>query len=137
MKIYNEQITLQSQKPRETFPITTQVKAAVEKSGFRDGVVLISSFQSNSAVIVNDDEPGLLGDLDQWLAELAPAREDYKQPERFEGNAGFHLPGLLLQHQVIVPFSESRLDLGVGQVVLFVELDGLRPRRILVKVMGE
>jgi secondary thiamine-phosphate synthase enzyme len=137
MKIYNEQITLQSQKPREIFNITTQVKAAMEKSGFRDGIVLVSSLHSNSAVIVNDDEPGFLQDLDKWLGDLAPMRDDYNHQGRFESSAAIHLQSLLLHHQVVVSFTEGRLDLGPWQFVQFVELDGLRPKRILVKVMGE
>jgi secondary thiamine-phosphate synthase enzyme len=137
MKIYNEQITLQSQKPREIFNITTQVKAAMEKSGFRDGIVLVSSLHSNSAVVVNDDEPGFLQDLDKWLGDLAPMRDDYNHQGRFESSAAIHLQSLLLHHQVVVSFTEGRLDLGPWQFVQFVELDGLRPKRILVKVMGE
>jgi len=137
MKIYNEQITLQSQKPREVFNITSQVKAAMEKSTYRDGIVLVSSLHSNSAVIVNDDEPGLLEDLDAWLKQLAPVMDNYKHKGRFESNAAIHFQSLLLHHQVIVAFTEARLDLGPWQSILFVELDGLRPKRILVKVMGE
>jgi secondary thiamine-phosphate synthase enzyme len=137
MKIYNEHITLQSTKSREVFDITTQVKAAMEKSGFRDGIILVSSLHSNSAVIVNDNEPGLLQDLEQWLDQLAPARDDYQHKGRFESNASAHLQSQLLHHQVIVAFTEARLDLGPWQAVQFVELDGLRPKRILVKVMGE
>jgi secondary thiamine-phosphate synthase enzyme len=137
MKIYNEHITLQSQKPREVFNITSQVKAAMEKSTFRDGIILVSSLHSNSAVIVNDDEPGLLEDLDAWLNHLAPATDNYKHKGRFESNAAIHFQSLLLHHQAIVAFTEARLDLGPWQSILFVELDGLRPKRILVKVMGE
>jgi secondary thiamine-phosphate synthase enzyme len=137
MKIYNKQITLQSKKSREVFNITTQVKAALEKSRFRDGVILVSSLHSNSAVIVNDEDPGFLEDLDGWLQQLAPLRDDYKYQGRFESNAAFHLQSLLLHHQVIVAFTEGRLELGPWQFVLFVELDGLRPRRILLKVIGE
>jgi thiamine phosphate synthase YjbQ (UPF0047 family) len=66
MKIYNEQITIQSSKLREIFNITSQVKAAMEKSTVRDGIILVSSLHSNSAVIVNDEEPGFLEDLDRW-----------------------------------------------------------------------
>lgn len=137
MKIYNEQITLQSQKAREVFNITSQVKAAMEKSSFRDGIILVSSLHSNSAVIVNDNEPGLLEDLDAWLNQLAPLTGAYKHQGRFESNSAIHFQSLLLHHQVIVAFNEGRLDLGPWQSVLFVELDGLRPKRILVKVMGE
>lgn len=137
MRIYNEQITLQSQKPREVFNITSQVKAAMEKSSFRDGIILVSSLHSNSAVIVNDNEPGLLEDLDAWLTQLAPPSDNYKHKGRFESTAAIHFQSLLLHHQVIVAFTEARLDLGPWQSILFVELDGLRPKRILVKVMGE
>jgi len=137
MKIYNEHITLQSSKPRQVFNITTQIKAAMEKSSFRDGIILVSSLHSNSAVIVNDDEPGLLEDLEGWLQQIAPARDDFKHKGRFESNAAIHFQSLLLHHQAIVAFTEARLELGPWQAVLFVELDGLRPKRILVKVIGE
>ena len=137
MKIYNEHITIQSQKSREVFHLTAQVKAALEKSGFRDGIILVSSLHSNSAVIVNDNEPGLLEDLDTWLRQIAPIRDDFKHKGRFESNAAIHFQSLLLSHQAIVAFTEAHLDLGPWQSVLFVELDGLRPKRILVKVMGE
>jgi len=75
--------------------------------------------------------------LDDWFHQLAPSREDFQHQGRPESDAAFHLQSLLLHHQVMVSFTETRLDLGLGQAVLFVELDGLRPRRIVVKVMGE
>lgn len=137
MKIYNEQITIQSAKLREVFNITAQVKAALAKSSFRDGIILASSLHSNASVIVNDEEPGFLEDLDQWLNQIAPARDDYKHKGRFESNSSVHFQSLLLHHQVVVPFTEGRLDLGPWQSILYVELDGQRPKRIAVKVMGE
>jgi secondary thiamine-phosphate synthase enzyme len=137
VKIYSEYILIQSTKPREIFNITTQVRAAMEKNSVRDGIILVSSLHSNSAVIVNDDEPGLLADIEGWLDQIAPARDDYRHKGRFESNAPAHLQSLLLNHQVVVPFAEGRLDLGARQFILFVELDGLRPKRILVKVIGE
>lgn len=137
MKIYNEQLTLQTQGKREFVNITPQVKAAMEKSSFRDGIILVSVLHSNAAIIVNDDEAGLLEDMQSWLDQVAPEREDYKHRGRFESNTGIHLQSLLLHHQVIVSFSEGRLDLGPWQFVLFAELDGQRPKRITIKVMGE
>ena len=110
VKIYNEQITVQSKMPREIINISTQVKAAMEKSWFRDGIVLVSSPHSNSAVIVSDEEPGFLEDLDSWLLQMAPARGDYKHQGRFESNSSPHLQSLLLHHPVIVAFTEGRLD---------------------------
>jgi secondary thiamine-phosphate synthase enzyme len=137
MKIYNEAITVQSKKAREVFDLTSQIKAAMEKSAFRDGIILVSALHANAAVVVNDSEPGLLEDLDAWLGEVAPVRDDFKHKGRFESSASIHFQSLLLHHQVIVAFTEGRLDLGPNQAVLFIELDGLRPKRILVKVMGE
>jgi secondary thiamine-phosphate synthase enzyme len=137
MKIYNEQLTIQTQSKREFVNITPQVKAAMEKSSFRDGIILVSVLHSNAAIIVNDDEAGLLDDLQSWLDQVAPEREDYKHRGRFESNTGIHLQSLLLHHQVIVSFSEGRLDLGPWQFVLFAELDGQRPKRITIKVLGE
>ncbi len=137
MKIYNEEITLHTEKLREFINITPSVKAAMEKSGFSDGIILVSTLHSNSAVIVNDEEPGLIEDIEAWLDKLAPLREDYKHMGRFESNAGVHLQGLLLHHQALVAFTAHRLDLGPWQHVLYAELDGQRPKRILVKVIGE
>jgi secondary thiamine-phosphate synthase enzyme len=137
MKIYNEPIALQSAKPRELFNITTRVKAAMEKSGFRDGIILVSSLQPNAAVIVNEEEPGFLDNLNGWLDQLAPGREVAASAGKHESGATSCLHGLLMPRQVIVSFTEGRLDLGAGQAILFVELEGLRPRRVVVKVIGE
>ena len=137
MKIYTEQITLQTTKPREIINVTANVKAAMEKSGFRDGMILVSSMHSNSAVIVTDDEPGLQQDILAWAEKLAPPSGDYQHQGRFESNTGAHLQGLLLHHQALVAFTEGRLDLGPWQFVEYVELDGQRPKRLLIKLMGE
>ena len=117
--------------------ITANVKFAVEKSEVRDGVILVSALHPNSAVFVNDEEPGLLQDLNEWLEKLAPQRDDCKHGSKFESNAGVHLQSLLAHQQVLVPLSEGKLELGPWQQVIYAELDGLRPKRILIKVMGE
>jgi secondary thiamine-phosphate synthase enzyme len=137
MKIYNEHLTLQSKQAREFINITSQVRAAMEKSGFRDGIILVSALHANAAVIVNDEEPGLLEDVGVWLDKLAPVSDHYKHKGPFESNSGIHLQSLLLHHQAMVSFSEGRLDLGPWQSVLYAELDGQRPKKIVVKVMGE
>jgi secondary thiamine-phosphate synthase enzyme len=113
------------------------VRAAMEKSGFRDGIILVSALHANAAVIVNDEEPGLLEDVGVWLDKLAPVSDHYKHKGHFESNSGVHLQSLLLHHQAMVSFSEGRLDLGPWQSILYAELDGQRPKKIVVKVMGE
>jgi len=137
MKIYTETLTFQTPNKREVLNITPQVKAALEKSALHDGIILVTVLHSNAAVIVNDDEPGLLEDLQTWLDQLAPERPDYHHRGRFESSAAVHLQSLMLHHQALVPFTEARMDLGPWQFVLFVELDGQRPKRVVIKVMGE
>ena len=90
---------------------------------------------SNTAVILTEDEPGLLEALGDRLGELASSGESYQA--RFESAAHVHFRALLLHHQVVMPITENRVELGARQAVFFVELDGLRPRRIVVKIIGE
>jgi len=137
MKVRNDYVTVQTKQKREFMNITPNVKSAMEKSGIRDGIVLVSALHVNSAVFVNDEEPGLLQDVNEWLGKLAPHRDDYKHSGKFESNASAHLQSLLARHQVLVPISEGKLELGPLQQVIYAELDGQRPKRILIKVMGE
>jgi secondary thiamine-phosphate synthase enzyme len=129
MKIYNEQIALQSQKPQEVLNITTPVKAAVEKSGLREGIAVVSMLEGNSAIVIGD-ESLRADDIASWLGELTTARVGRTE-------AATKVASALLQHQIVVPFTEARLDLGPQQSILFVELEGNRPRRIVVKILGE
>ena len=139
MKIYNEYLTLQSQKKREFHTITANVRAAVEKSAVRDGMILISALHTNSAIFLNDAEEGLLQDIEAWLEKTAPVRDDYQHARgaRIESNAGIHLQSVPLNAQAVVGVSEGRLELGPWQDVIYADLDGNRPKRILIKVMGE
>jgi secondary thiamine-phosphate synthase enzyme len=108
-------ITFQSKKPHEVVNITNRVKATLEKSGFRDGIILVPSLHSNCAVNVNDDESGLLEDLEIWLTQVALAQDNFKHQGRFESDAAAHFQALLLHHQVFASFTEGHLDLGPWQ----------------------
>lgn len=137
MRIHSDYMTVQTKEKREFLNITPNIKAAVEKSGIRDGIVLISSLHSNSALFVNDDEPGLLQDITEWAERLAPFGPDYHHSARSESNAGAHLQSLLLNHQAFVALADGKLELGPWQSVIYAELDGQRPKRILIKILGE
>ncbi len=137
MKIHTDYMTVHTKKSREFMNITPNVKFAMEKSGIREGIILVSTLHTNCAVFVNDEEPGLLQDVDEWLEKLAPRRDDYKHGSKFGSNAGVHLQSLLAHHQVVVAISDGKLELGPWQQVIYAELDGLRPKRILIKVLGE
>ena len=137
MRIHSDYMTVQTKEKREFLNITPNIKAALEKSGIRDGIVLVSSLHSNSALFVNDDEPGLLQDITEWADRLAPLGPDYQHSARSESNAGAHLQNLLLHHQAIISVADSKLELGPWQNVIYAELDGQRPKRILIKILGE
>jgi secondary thiamine-phosphate synthase enzyme len=137
MKIYTDYMTVQTKEKREISNITQNLKFAVEKSGIRDGVVVVAALHSNSAVFIAEDDPGLHRDLEHWLEKLAPIREDYEYGPKHESNAAILLQNLALQGHIVVGLSEGRLDLGPWQQVLYADLDGQRPKRILVKLLGE
>src|ERR1700752_504676 len=137
MRIHSDYMTVQTKEKREYLNITPNIKAAVEKSGIRDGVVLICSLHSNSALFVNDEEPGLLQDIAEWAERIAPLSPDYHHSARSESNAGAHLQSLLLNHQAFVSIADGKLELGPWQSVIYAELDGQRPKRILIKILGE
>ena len=124
-------------RPPTRRAITEDVKAALKKSEFTDGLLLISTLHANSAVVLGLNEPNFFADLQGWLEKLAPARDDYKLGSGFESNPSTVLQSILAGAQVSVAFSEGRLDLGPWQEVLYLEFDGLRPKRVVIKLLGE
>jgi secondary thiamine-phosphate synthase enzyme len=137
MKFYTEYLTFNTRKHREYIHITPQVEAAVAKSGVREGMVLVSAMHITAAVYVNDHESGLIHDIDQWLEQLAPFREDYRHHQTGESNGDSHLKSMLVHHEVMVPITAGRLDFGPWQRIFYAEFDGQRPKRVILKVMGE
>jgi secondary thiamine-phosphate synthase enzyme len=113
------------------------VESAVAKSGIQDGMVLVSAMHITAAVYVNDAEEGLIADMDEWLETLAPYRTNYRHHLTGEDNGDAHLKSLLLHHEVILPVTEGKLDLGPWQQVYYAEFDGQRRKRVIIKVMGE
>ncbi len=137
MKFCTEYLTFNTKKHREYIHITPQVEAVVAKSGVREGMVLVSAMHITAAVFVNDHEGGLLADIDEWLEKLAPFRQDYRHHRTGETNGDAHLKNLLLHHEVILPITAGKLDLGPWQAVFYGEFDGQRRKRLVIKVMGE
>ena len=119
------------------FFVSYQVEQIVGKSGVQEGMVLVSAMHITAGVYVNDNESGLIEDIDQWLEHLAPFRKGYKHHETGEDNGDSHLKALLIHHEVIVPITAGKLDLGTWQRVFYAEFDGQRDKRVIVKVMGE
>jgi secondary thiamine-phosphate synthase enzyme len=122
---------------REIVRITDEVQRIVEKSGVREGMVLVSAMHITAAVYVNDWESGLIADIQEWLEQLAPERPDYRHHQTGEDNADAHLKRTVLGHQVVLPITDGKLDLGPWEQVFYAEFDGQRRKRVVVKVMGE
>ena len=137
MKSHTEYLTFNTKKHREYVHITPQVEAIVQRSGVREGMVLVSAMHITAGVYVNDNEPGLIHDIDEWLAGLAPFREDYRHHQTGEDNGDSHLKAILVHHQVLLPITARKLDLGTWQRVFYAEFDGQRSKRVIVKVMGD
>lgn len=137
MKFHSEYLTFNTRKHREYIHITPQVEKIVRSSGIKDGMALVSAMHITAGVYVNDNEEGLIEDIDQWLEKLAPFRQEYKHHQTGEDNGDSHLKALLVHHQVILPITGGKLLLGTWQRVFYAEFDGQRSKRVLVYVMGE
>jgi thiamine phosphate synthase YjbQ (UPF0047 family) len=145
--------TFETQRRREFIRLTDDVQAAVDESGIREGLVLVAAMHITAGVWINDDEPGILEDTLEWLDKLAPPSwrpaandvaaalspdpGDYRHHRGGEDNGDAHLKNLLVHHQVIVPVTDGRLDLGPWQQIFYCEFDGGRRKRLVVKVLGE
>ena len=137
MRFHTEYLTFQTSKHREYINITPKVEAALQKSGIQEGMILVSAMHITAGVWVNDAEDGLIADIDEWLEKLALFRSDYRHHRTGETNGDSHLKSLLVHHQVIVPVTQGRLDFGPWRQVYYAEFDGQRPKRVVIKVMGE
>jgi len=153
MKSHTVYKTFNTERRREFVRITEDVQHAVDESGVAEGLVLVSAMHITAGVWINDDEPGIQADALEWLDKLAPpswqepANEtaesllpdpgDYRHHRGGEDNGDAHLKNLLVHHQVVLPITNGRLDLGPWQAVFYVEFDGGRSKRLVIKVLGE
>jgi thiamine phosphate synthase YjbQ (UPF0047 family) len=153
MKSHTTYLTFETTERRQFVRITESVQAAVEEAGVDEGMALVSAMHITAGVWVNDDEPGILEDALEWLDKLAPPSwqppvndvaqslrptpGDYRHHRGGEDNGDAHLKNLLVHHQVIVPITAGRLDLGPWQQVFYAEFDGRRSKRVVIKVLGE
>ena len=137
MKSATEYIWFNTSKHREFINITDRVEELVQRSGIAEGFVLVSAMHITAGVYVNDAEAGLIADIEEWLEHLAPYRSDYRHHATGETNGDAHLKSLLVHHEVIVPITDGKLDLGPWQQVYYAEFDGQRRKRVIVKALGE
>jgi secondary thiamine-phosphate synthase enzyme len=136
MKSYTEYLWFNTKKKREFVNITPELERALAKAGIKEGLVLASAMHITAGVYVNDAEDGLIADIEEWLEELAPFREDYRHHRTGETNGDAHLKNLLIGHEVLVPVTNGKLDLGPWQQIYYAEFDGQRRKRATLKVLG-
>lgn len=145
MKSHTKYLTFETRRRRELVRITDEVAACCAESRIQEGMVLVSAMHITAGVFINDDEPGLHQDIETWLQRLAPGPAaddsapgpDYRHHRSGEDNGDAHLKNLLIGHQVIVPITKGKLDLGPWQQVFYFEFDGRRRKRLVLKAMGE
>ncbi len=137
MTFFTDYLTFNTQHRREMIRITDEISEIVSRSGVREGMVLVSAMHITAGVYVNDWEDGLIEDFGEWLEKLAPAGRNYRHHQTGEDNADAHLKRTIMGHQVILPITKGRLDLGPWEQVFYAEFDGRRKKRVIVKVMGE
>jgi secondary thiamine-phosphate synthase enzyme len=136
MIVHTSYLTVTTPQRYEIRDITEEVERVRREARLGDGTILVSTMHITSSIFVNDHEPGLWSDIMTWLDNLAPAGLDYRHHLTGEDNADAHLKRSILGHQVIVPVTNARLDLGPWERVHYGEFDGRRPKRILFKAMG-
>jgi len=140
MKSHTRYLTLHLPTERGFVNITPQVEEALRESGVQEGLVLVNSMHITSSVFINDHEPGLWHDFEQWLETLAPynpSPEVYHHNRTGEENADAHLKRTIMGREVVVAITRGRLDFGRWEQIFYGEFDGRRDKRVLVKIIGE
>jgi len=137
MTVLTDYLWFNTKERQEFVRITDQVAAIVKKSGVNEGMVLVSAMHITAGVYVNDWEEGLIQDFREWLEKLAPAGRNYRHHQTGEDNADAHLKRTIMGHQVMLPITAGKLDLGPWEQLFYAEFDGQRKKRVIVKVMGD
>jgi secondary thiamine-phosphate synthase enzyme len=139
MKSYRKELTYHIPTRRELINITPEVEAALRESGIREGLCLVNAMHITASVFINDDESGLHHDYEDWLEELAPHApiSRYRHNRTGEDNGDAHLKRQIMGRDVTVAVTEGRLDFGTWEQIFYGEFDGRRPKRVLVKIIGE
>lgn len=138
MKSYRKELWFCAKSRREYFNITPQVEVCLRESGIKEGLILVNAMHITASVFVNDNESGLHQDFEKWLEKLAPEKphSQYAHNEG-EDNADAHLKRQIMGREVVVAVTGGTLDLGPWEQIFYGEFDGMRRKRVLVKIIGE
>ena len=137
MKSFTDYLWFETRQKREIINITDELESRVKGSKIQEGFCLVSAMHITAGIWVNDEESGLKADLMEWLEKLAPFRPDYRHHATGEDNGDAHLKRTLVHHQAVLPVTAGKLDLGPWEQVFYLEFDGSRRKRVVVKIIGE
>ena len=138
MKSYRKELTIETPHRRDYINITRQVEQCLAESGIREGLILVNSMHITSSVFINDDEGGLHQDFEVWLEKLAPENPHSQYRHNgFEDNADAHMKRQLMGREVVVAVTNGRIDFGTWEQIFYGEYDGMRRKRVLVKIIGD
>ena len=138
MKSFRKELWFETPQRRQLVNITPDIAGALAESGIKEGLLLCNAMHITAGVFINDDEPGLHQDFEKWLEKLAPEKP-YSQYQHngYEDNADAHLKRTIMGREVVVAVTKGRLDLGPWEQVFYGEFDGMRRKRVLIKIIGE
>ena len=139
MKSLTKHLTFNIKSRRGFVNITPDIRKLVDQSKVQEGLCLVNAMHITASVFINDNEDGLLHDYEKWLEKLAPHEpiEQYKHNDTGEDNADAHLKRQVMGREVIVAITNGELDFGPWEQIFYGEFDGKRPKRVLVKIIGE
>ena len=139
MKSATRYLTMEVPSRRGFVNLTSEVERVVRESGVREGLVLVNAMHITASVFINDDEPGLHHDYEAWLEKLAPHEpvRQYRHNDTGEDNADAHMKRQVMGREVVVAITEGKLDFGPWERIFYGEFDGRRPKRVMVKIIGE
>jgi len=138
MKSYRKELILRTKTRRAYINITPQIETALAESGIREGLCLVNAMNITASVFINDNESGLHHDFERWLEKLAPEKpHDQYDHNGYEDNADAHLKRSIMGREVVVAITGGKLDFGTWEQVFYGEFDGMRDKRVLVKIIGE
>ena len=138
MKSYRKELWFNFPKRRGLVNITRDVQSAIDESGVKEGLVLVNAMNITASVFINDDEPGLHSDYERWLEKLAPEKP-YSQYAHngYEDNADAHLKRTIMGREVVCAITDGKLDFGTWEQIFYFEMDGMRRKHALIKIIGE
>lgn len=138
VKSYRKELWFETKKRREFINITPLIEECVRESGIKEGLLLCNAMHITSSVFINDDEPGLHKDFENFLEKLAPEKPyDQYYHNTYEDNADAHLKRTIMGREVVVAITDGKLDFGPWEQIFYGEFDGKRKKRVLVKIIGE